>query len=163
MRDPSRWSVLLAAAWLGMLLAVAAIGTPAAFALLPAGQAGPVAGRMLGVEAAASLGLGAVLALLQRARSRRETPPHDSAAEGSRSAFTPELGLALGALFCTVAGYYGVLPLMEEARAGRGAWSFGQLHAASAAFYGLKVALVAALAWRASARPMQGGRAGSGG
>jgi transcription elongation factor GreA len=44
MRDPVRWSALLAAGWLGMLLAVAAIGTPAAFALLPAGQAGPGGG-----------------------------------------------------------------------------------------------------------------------
>jgi hypothetical protein len=60
--------------------------------------------------------------------------------------------LALGALFCTVAGYFGILPLMQAARAGQGTLSFGQLHGISSAFYFAKVLLVLALAWRA-ARP----------
>ncbi len=40
-------------------------------------------------------------------------------------------------------------PLMEAARGGQGALSFGQLHAISLAFYGLKLVLVLALSWRA--------------
>ena len=39
--------------------------------------------------------------------------------------------------------------LMAAAKAGQGLLSFGQLHALSAAFYLVKVALVLALAWRA--------------
>jgi len=56
--------------------------------------------------------------------------------------------LALGAVFCTVAGYFALQPLMAAARAGQGTLSFGQLHAISAAFYALKLVLVALLAWR---------------
>jgi hypothetical protein len=63
------------------------------------------------------------------------------------------MALALGAIFCTVAGYFALQPLMGPARAGQGPLSFAQLHAASAAFYLIKLALVAALAWRATARP----------
>jgi hypothetical protein len=144
MRDPARWCVLLAAAWLGLLVCVAAIATPSAFAALPAPEAGRVAARVLAREAAVSLLFGAVLALMLRALARRRSE------QTGASQFTPELALALGALFCTVAGYYGLQPLMSEARAGAGRFSFGQLHTASLVFYGLKLVLVAALAWRCS-------------
>ena len=60
--------------------------------------------------------------------------------------------LALGALFCTVAGYYAIQPMMAAARAGQGAWSFGALHGASSVFFGLKGLLVLALAWRLAPR-----------
>ena len=60
--------------------------------------------------------------------------------------------LLLGTLFCTVAGYFAVQPLMAAARAGQGGLSFGLLHAVSGGFYALKTLLVIALAWRASAR-----------
>ena len=36
-----------------------------------------------------------------------------------------ELMLALGTIFCTVAGYYAVLPMMEAARRGEGAGRSG--------------------------------------
>jgi hypothetical protein len=49
-----------------------------------------------------------------------------------------------------VAGYFALLPMMAAARAGQGPLSFGQLHAVSAVFYGVKVLLVLALAWRAA-------------
>ena len=58
--------------------------------------------------------------------------------------------LLLGTIFCTAAGYYGVQPLMAQARLGRGAWSFAALHAVSASFYALKTLLVVALVWRFS-------------
>ena len=60
--------------------------------------------------------------------------------------------LALGALFCTVAGYFALQPMMAAARAGEGGLSFGALHALSAGFYAVKTALVVALAWRLTAR-----------
>ena len=57
--------------------------------------------------------------------------------------------LALGTLFCTVAGYLGLLPMMAQARTGQGPLSFGQLHAVTATFFAIKTGLVLALAWRA--------------
>lgn len=140
------WSRLLAPAWLGALLAVALIGTPAPFALLPRAEAGQVAGRMLANEATLSLVLGVALALIERQLARRR------AEAGQGSQFSAGMGLALGAVFCTVLGYYALQPMMAEARAGASQFSFGQLHAVSTAFYGLKLLLVAALAWVISSR-----------
>ena len=71
------------------------------------------------------------------------------AEEGGGSQFSTGMALAVGTLFCTVAGYFAVQPMMEAARAGQGPLSFGQLHAVSAAFYLVKAALVLALTWRA--------------
>jgi hypothetical protein len=135
------WSRLLAPLWLGMLLAVALIGTPAPFALLPRAEAGQVAGRMLAHEATLSLLVGVVLALIERQLARRR------AEAGKGSQFSAGMGLALGAVFCTVLGYYALQPMMAEARSGAGRFTFGQLHAVSTAFYGLKLVLVAVLAW----------------
>jgi len=88
-----------------------------------------------------------VLILLERAAARR------AADAGKDSLFNTNLLLLLGAVFCTVAGHFGVLPMMADARAGVGRLSFGQLHAISSGFYAVKVALVAALAWRLSRAP----------
>jgi hypothetical protein len=82
-----------------------------------------------------SLVLGVVVVLIERQRVR---------------SFDTTVLLALGAVFCTVAGYYALQPMMAQAHLGQGRWSFGQLHAASLGFYGLKTLLVAALAWRAA-------------
>jgi hypothetical protein len=65
--------------------------------------------------------------------------------------FTANLMLLLGTLFCTVAGHFAVLPLMDAARAGQGSLSFGMLHGISAGFFVLKGLLVLALAWRLTA------------
>ena len=135
---------LLPGIWAGWLLCVALLAAPAPFATLASADAGRVAGRMLAQEAYTSLALGLVLLLLERRVARR------AAAAGHGSGFSLGMMLVLGALFCTVAGYFGVQPLMEPARAGQGALSFGQLHAVSAAFYVVKTLLVLALAWRAS-------------
>ncbi len=140
-----RWRRLLPGLWCGWLLCVAIVATPAPFALLERAEAGRVVARMLAWEAYSALLLGAVLLALERVQAKREA----DATGGSQ--FSPGMALAAGALFCTVAGYFGLQPLMAAARAGQGAWSFGQLHAASAAFYGVKLLLVAALAWRAAA------------
>jgi hypothetical protein len=147
MRDATRWRALLAACWLGALLTLAAVVTPTAFSTLAAGDAARFVGRLLAREAYLSLALGAVLLLLERQAAKI------AAAQGTGSQFGVGVALALATLFCTVVGYFALQPLMAEARTGAGRWSFGQLHAASAAFFGLKVLLVAALAWRAALSP----------
>ncbi len=136
-----RLRVLLAALWAGVLLAVALIATPAAFATLPAAEAGRFAARVLSLEAQLSLGLAMLLFLLERRRAQDTGGP----------AMTPEVLLVLGALFCTVFGYFALQPMIEAARAGEGRASFAVLHTASLAFYGLKLVLVLVLAWRGTA------------
>ena len=97
-------------------------------------------------EAWLSLVLAVLILAMERGRARRV------AESGQGSLFSTEMVLALGAVFCTVAGYFGLQPLMAAARAGQGAFSFGQLHALSFGLFGLKTVLVVALAWRV-ARP----------
>ncbi|MFY9514185.1 MAG: DUF4149 domain-containing protein [Rubrivivax sp.] len=133
---------LLPGLWLGWLLCVALLATPAPFATLLPSDAARVVARMLAQEAGTALVLGAILLLLERRAVRAGGPQ-----------FTAAMGLVLGAVFCTVAGYYALQPMMAAARAGQGALSFGQLHAISAAFYVLKTVLVAVLAWRGLSRP----------
>jgi hypothetical protein len=147
MRWAERARLALPGLWAGWLLCVAALATPAAFALLERAQAGRVVARMLAQEAYTSLALGVLLLGLERLAARR------AAARGDGSQFSAGMALAAGALFCTVAGYFALQPLMDAARAGQGAWSFAQLHALSAGFYGVKLALVIVLVWRA-ARPV---------
>jgi Domain of unknown function (DUF4149) len=135
---------LLPGVWAGLLLTVAGVATPALFALLPPAEAGRVAGRVLANEAYASLVFGVLLLVLERAAAR-------SASEADRgSQFSLGMALALGALFCTVAGYFAVQPMMAAARAGQGALGFGALHAISAGFYLAKLVMVGALALRAA-------------
>jgi hypothetical protein len=129
-----RLRCLVPALWLGALLAIALLAAPAAFSTLGGADAGRVVARLFAHEARLSLSLGVVVVLLERRRVRT---------------FSPPMLLALGAVFCTVAGYYALQPMMAQARLGQGSWSFGQLHTASLAFYGLKTLLVAVLAWRA--------------
>ena len=143
-----RWRRLLPGLWAGWLLCVALLATPAAFALLPAAEAGRLASRMLAQEAYTSLALGVIVLVLERVAARRA----GAGVDGQGSQFSTGMLLSLGTLFCTVAGYFAVLPMMQAARAGQGALTFGQLHAISSAFYLVKVLLVLALAWRA-ARP----------
>ncbi len=147
MRDLSRWIRLLATLWLGLLLTVAAVATPSAFATLPTSQAGLVVARVLASEAAASLVFGAALLALMRVRIRQE--------EGAAaSQFSLDFGLALCGVFMTVVGYYAILPLMDQARAGSGRFSFAQLHAVSSACFLVKACCAAVLAWRTSAVAM---------
>jgi Domain of unknown function (DUF4149) len=135
---------LLPGLWAGFLLCVATVATPAAFALLPAAEAGRVAGRILAQEAHISLVLGMLVLVLERLSAKRLS----EAGQGPQ--FSVGMVLALVTLFCTVAGYFALQPMMPAARAGQGLLSFGQLHAASAAFFGVKGLAVLVLAWRAS-------------
>lgn len=131
---------LLPGLWAGLLLTVALVATPAPFALLAQADAGRVVSRILAQEAYASLALSVVLLGLERVRAKRRSD------EGTGSQFSLEMALVGGALFCTVAGYFGLQPMMVAAKAGQGPLSFGQLHAVSAAFYVVKALLVAVLA-----------------
>ena len=134
---------LLPGLWTGWLLCVALLATPAPFATLAQADAGRVVGRMLAQEAYTALVLGAILLILERLAARRLV------AGGRGTQFSTGMALALGALFCTVAGYFALQPMMLAARTGQGPLSFGQLHAVSAAFFIVKLACVAGLAWRA--------------
>ena len=115
----ARVAMLLAGLWAGVLLAIAAFAAPAAFAALPAAEAGRVVGRLFAREATASLFIAVVLFMIERRRA-------SDAAEARRgSRLNTNMLLVAGALFCTVAGYHALQPMMAAARAGQGAWSFG--------------------------------------
>jgi len=136
---------LLPGIWFGALLAIALIATPAASASLDKASFGAVARAIFAREAPASLVLGIVILAIER----RDALARHLATGVSQ--FSSEMMLAIGALFCTVAGYYGLQPMMEQARSGAGApLTFLQLHAISLAFFGAKGLLVLALAWKAA-------------
>ncbi|MFN3415974.1 MAG: DUF4149 domain-containing protein [Caldimonas sp.] len=131
----------VAGVWAGGVLVIGTVAAPSAFAVLERAQAGRFVARVFAIEAYVSLALAVLMILL----ARRQTVQQG----GVR--FSLELGLALGALFCTVAGYFAVQPMMEAARAGQGAWSFATLHGVSLAFFALKGLVLLTLAWRATA------------
>ena len=143
---PARWAQWLAGLWAGALLCIALLAAPATFATLAPSDAGRVVGRMFAQEAYLSLLLVVLLFAVERRLARAD------ADAGKGSILSTNILLLMGALFCTVAGYFAVQPMMAAARTGQGAWSFAALHAASAGLFGLKALLVCALAWRFSAR-----------
>jgi len=136
---------LLPGVWFGLLLAIALIATPAANGTLDKASFGAVARAIFAREAPASLVFGVLILVIER----RDALVRHLATGVSQ--FSLEMALAVGALFCTVAGYYGLEPMMEQARAGAAVpLTFLQLHAISLAFFGVKGLLVLALAWRAT-------------
>ena len=142
----SRWRLLLPALWAGLLLTIALVAAPSAFAVLPQADAGRVVARLFAIEAEASIAFAVLLFLIERRDAAA------AAGAGQGSVVSAPMLLLLGTLMCTVAGYFALLPLLEAARAGTGRWSFAALHGVSLAFYGLKTLLVLALAWRAAGR-----------
>ena len=139
-----RIRIVLAALWLGLVVTLAAVAAPTAFALLERTLAGRVAGQMFRIEATVGLGLAMLLFLIERWVATQR------AAAGRGSVLSAEIVLVLGALFCTVLGYFALQPLMEAARAGQGAYSFGMLHGVSSALFALKGLLLLALLWRSA-------------
>ncbi|MEO3691493.1 DUF4149 domain-containing protein [Roseateles paludis] len=138
---------LLAALWGGFLLCVALAAAPSAFAVLERTVAGLYVGRLFSVEAEVSLAAALLAILFERRHAR------DALDAGQPvPALSAELLLPAAALFCTVAGYYGLQPLMAQARAGTGIASFAALHGVSLGFFGLKGLAVLALAWRLVSR-----------
>lgn len=138
---------LLPAWWAGVLVCVALLATPAPFATLVKADAGRVVAHIFLREAWLSLGVGALLLML----ARRDAAERAEAGQGSQ--FSTEMLLVLGAIFCTVLGYFGLQPLIAAAKLGQPTpLSFGQLHALSFGLFGLKIALVGGLAVRAVRR-----------
>ncbi len=142
----ARWAQWLTGLWAGVLLCIALLAAPAAFAVLSSADAGRLAGRMFAQEAYLSLLLVVLLFALERPRALAD------ARAGRGSVFSTNILLLMGTLFCTVAGYFAVQPMMVAARAGQGAWSFAALHGASAGFFAMKALLVCVLAWRFGSR-----------
>lgn len=142
----ARWAAVAAGVWAGALLAIGALAAPAAFAVLAPADAGRVVSRLFAHEAWGSLALAAGLFVVERRRARV------NALADAGSVLSVDVLLLFGVLFCTIAGYFAVQPMMAAARAGQGTWSFGVLHAASGALFVLKAVLVLLLAWRWSAR-----------
>lgn len=143
--DLRRAALLLAGLWAGVILGIAVIGAPASFAKAPRDVAGQVAGQMFAQEAYLGLAVALILLMVIRRHTR------DDVEAGQGSALSANVLLVLGALFCTVLGYFAVQPMMAAAKAGQGALSFGALHGISAVFFLLKGLLILALAWRLSA------------
>lgn len=143
--DLRRAAALLAGLWSGVILCIAAIGAPASFAIAPRDVAGQVAGQMFAREAYVGLGVALILLMAIRRRTR------DDVEAGAGSVMSANMLLVLGALFCTVLGYFALQPMMAAAKVGQGALSFGALHGISAVFFVLKGLLILALAWRLSA------------
>ena len=136
---------LLPGLWFGVLLAIALIATPAASNSLDKASFGAVARAIFAREAPTSLIFGVLILVIER----RDALARHMATGVTQ--FSSEMLLAAGALFCTVAGYYGLLPAMEQARLGGPTQlTFLQLHALSLAFFGLKGLMVLALAWKAT-------------
>jgi hypothetical protein len=135
---------LLPALWLGLAAGVAFVAAPAPFAVLSAADAGRVNARIFVQEAWIGIGIGLLLWLLERGRARLAVQA------GQGSIFSTEMILLVAILLCTFAGTFALQPLMPAARAGQGLLSFGQLHLLSVSLYGIKLVLIAALAWRAS-------------
>lgn len=131
-----RSQAVLAALWGGLLLCVAFVAAPSAFAVLERAQAGLVVARLFALEANVSMAAALLSILIERRLN--------AAVVGAK------VWLPAGALFCTVAGYFALQPMMAAAKMGQGSLSFLTLHAISFGFYGLKTVLVLALAWRAS-------------
>ncbi len=142
----TRAAAWLAGLWTGALLCIAGIAAPSAFAVLARADAGRVVARLFAQEAALSLVLALLLFMMER-RRRRDVP-----ITGAGSVLTTNILLLLGTLFCTIAGYFAIQPMLADARVGHGTWSFAELHAVSLVFYAVKTLLVAVLAWRLTSR-----------
>lgn len=140
--DPRRLAVLVAGLWAGLILGIALIAAPAAFAILQRAVAGAVVGRMFAHEAYAGLAFSALLLWAMRRVAR------DEAAAGLGSQFSPSLVLVFIALFCTLFGHFGLQPLMAVARAGEGMWSFALLHGVAIMLFALKGLVLVVLVWR---------------
>lgn len=141
-----RLQLLLAASWVGILVAVGGVAAPSLFAVLDRAVAGLAAGRIFAIEAYVSLALAMVLFVIERQRSR-----HAATQQGT-SVMSAEVLLILGALFATVLGHFALSPMIVAAKAGEGRFSFGALHAASSSLFLFKGLLVLALAWRLTGR-----------
>jgi hypothetical protein len=141
----SRVRTLLAALWLGLVVTLAGVAAPVLFSGLEREIAGRLAGQMFRAEAFAALGLATALFLIERRLAAQRMQ------SGQGSVLSMNLLLVLGALFCTVLGYFALQPMMEAARAGQGRLGFGALHGISSVLFLLKGLVLLVLVWRGAA------------
>ena len=139
-----RPAALVAGTWAGIMIGLGFIAAPVLFSALARADAGRVAARLFAIDAYIGLGCGTALLVFALQRSRTD-------AEHGSSRFSTDMLLALAALFCTVAGHFGLQPMIESARAGAGGPPFAVLHGIASAFFVLKLVVVAVLAWRLAA------------
>jgi len=139
----ARFAKLLASLWLGLVVTLGGVTAPLAFQVLERGLAGQLAGACFRLEAQLSLGAAMLLFMVHRKLAQQQA----EAGQGSR--ISTELLLVLGALFCTVLGFFALQPMMEAARQGQGSFSFGALHGASSTLFLVKGVLLLGLVWRA--------------
>lgn len=137
-----RLAAWVAGLWSGVMAGVAFVAAPALFAVLPQADAGRVAATLFANDAYAGLAFGALLLIMTMQRARFD------AESGIGSRFSTDMILALVALFCVVAGHFGLQPMIEAARQGGGGLSFSALHGVSMAFFAGKLAAASGLAWR---------------
>ena len=140
-----RFAGWLAGLWTGVMVGIGFVAAPTLFAILPRVDAGRVAARLFEIDAYVGLAVAALLLVLAM-RSPRAL--HRAAT----SRFSVELMLVLAVLFCIVAGYFAIQPMIETARRGEGGPSFAVLHGVASAFFLAKVVVAAALAWRLTGR-----------
>jgi hypothetical protein len=141
-----RGAAWLAGAWAGLIGALGFVAAPTLFATLPRADAGRVAARLFAVDATIGVCAGALLLLLTFQLARRD-------AEQGASRFSTEMLLVLAALFCIIAGYYALEPMMQARLRGEAGPSFAVLHGAASAFFLVKLVAVGTLAWRLTGAP----------
>lgn len=144
----SRLLVVGLGLWAGVLLGIGLLALPSAFAVLERHEAGLLANRLFFVEARVSLiaASGCLLGLLALKRFQGALPVRSNYDLPVRAVV---LGLCAIAV-CTVLGYFVISPLMAQARAGEGSFSFGALHAFSSAMFAIKTLTLLALVWSVS-------------
>ena len=145
---PGRLFVVGFGLWAGILLGIGLLALPSAFAVLERHQAGLLANRLFTVEAYASL-LAAVVSLIGLLVLRRRQTTRIGRPSAGLSPRALMVVLIVVAAF-TVLGHFAITPLMAQARAGAGSWSFGTLHALSSAMYAIKTLTLLALFWYVS-------------
>ena len=128
--------------WAGLLLGVALIAAPSAFAVLPRAAAGHFVGRVFAQEAWISVI--AAGGLLLASAWRQPAPARQRDGRVQRV-------LLATCLVCTLLGYFAVQALLPAARAGSSLFSFAQLHLFSTVLYAVKTLAVLALTWCAAA------------
>lgn len=127
-----RLQILLAGLWLGGMAGVGLIGAPTCFALIPQKMAAAaVASRMFYLMALAGVLCGAALLMIERQR---------------REGMSLSLLLVMGGLFFDVLGEFGVVPQLLSAAAA-GAPAAAGWHVAASAAYGGQALCVLAYAW----------------
>lgn len=128
----------MAGLWAGLLLCVALLAAPNAFATLARPEAGLYVAGLFRAEAWASLALGVLMVLIEQRRQRQ--------AHEGRFRFGAGFVVPVAALLLTVVGAEVLQPLIQQAKA-TGQGPFALLHGASTGVFALKATLVAYLAW----------------